>query len=60
MLSPDLHEHLIEVPDIAQPTLTTLEILGVLGAELPTPLPDGLVGNKDSTFRQELLDVSEA
>jgi len=44
----DVHEELIQVPDVSQPSLPTPEILGVLGSELVTPLPDGLVGDHHS------------
>ena len=33
---------------------------GILRAERPAPVADGLVGDGDSTLRQEVLDVSEA
>jgi hypothetical protein len=59
-LSLDVHEELIQVPDVSEPSLPTPESPGVVWAELPTPLPDGLVGDDDSSFRQELLNVSEA
>ena len=58
-LSLDVHEEFIQMPDVSQPSLPTPEISGVLRSELPTPLPDGLVGDDDSSLRQEFLDVSE-
>ena len=33
---------------------------GILGAELPAPVVDALVGDGDSALRQEIIDVSEA
>ena len=60
LLTPDLHEYPVQVPYVAKPTLTTLELPCVLGSELPTPLPDGVVGSDDSPLRQEFLDVAEA
>ncbi len=45
-LTPDGDEELVQVPRVAQSTLSPLEPAGVLGAELPTPLPDGLVGDE--------------
>ena len=48
------------MPHVAQPPLAMLEIPCVLGSELPTPLPYGLVGDDDSPLRQEFLDVAEA
>jgi hypothetical protein len=55
----DVHEELVQVPDVPQPSLSTLELLGVLGSKLLTPLPDGLIGDDDASLRQELLDVPE-
>jgi hypothetical protein len=59
-LSLDVHEELIQVPDVSQPSLPAPEPPGVAWTELPTPLPDGLVGDHDSSLRQEFLNVSEA
>jgi hypothetical protein len=56
----DVHEELIQVPDVSQPSLPTPETPGVVGPKLPAPLSDGLVGYDDSSFRQKFLDVSEA
>ncbi len=56
----DVHEELIQVPDVPQPSLLTPELLGVVWTELPPPLPDGLVGDRDSSLRQEFLNVPEA
>jgi hypothetical protein len=56
----DIHEELVQVPDITQPSLFGPEFPGVVWAKLPTPLPDRLVRNHDSSLRQELLYVPEA
>jgi hypothetical protein len=56
----DVHEELIQVPDVAETTLPSPELSGVEWAELPTPLPDGLVGDYGSSLRQEFLHVPEA
>ena len=45
--------------NVTQLTLVTPEPSSVLGAELPTPLPDGLVGDGDSPFREEFLNVAK-
>ena len=47
------------MPNVTQPTLVTPEPPSVLGAELPTPLPDGLVGDGDSPLREEFLNVAK-
>jgi hypothetical protein len=59
-LALDIHEELVQVPNVSQLPLSAPEPPGVAWAELPTPLPDGLVGDDDSSLRQELLNVSEA
>lgn len=48
------------MPGVAEPTLTTPELLGVFGSELSTPLPDGLVGDGDAPLREEFFDIAEA
>ena len=47
LLALDSQEEFIQVPRIAQPTLSPLEGTGVFGTELPTPLSDGFVGDQD-------------
>ena len=47
------------MPHVTQPALATLQLLCMLGSELPTPLPDGLVGDRDSPLRQEVLNITE-
>jgi len=56
-LALDVDEDFVQVPDVSQ---STLELSCVLGPELPAPLPDGLIGDDDSAFRQEFFDVAEA
>ena len=58
--APDLHEYLVQVPHIAQPPLSTLELSCLLRPELPAPLPDGLVGDDNPPLRQKLLHITEA
>ncbi len=59
-LPPDGHEEFVQVPGVAQVTLSPLEGTGVRGAELSTPLSDGLVGDDDAPLCQEIFDISEA
>jgi hypothetical protein len=58
--TPDCHEDLIEMPGVAQATLSSLERAGILGTELETPLPNGLVGDLHAALCQEILYVPEA
>jgi hypothetical protein len=48
------------MPDVSPATVPTSEVASVVESELLTPLPNGLVGDDDSAFRKEVLDVSEA
>ena len=59
-LALNVHEELVQVPDVSHTTLPTPEVPCVVESELLTPLPNGLVGDDDSAFRKEVLDVSEA
>ena len=56
----DVHEELIQVPDVSQPPLFVPEFPGVVWTEFLTPLPDGLVGDDHSSLCQQFLDVPEA
>ena len=53
------HEQLINVPYVAQATLLPSNRLGVLGPELETPAATGLIGNDDTTFSHQILDISQ-
>jgi hypothetical protein len=50
----------IEEPPVAAWTLAFLDTPSVLGSEGAAPLPDGLVGDGDSAFGQEVFDVAQA
>ena len=56
-LALDRDEELVQVPRVTQSSFSPLQRAGVIGAKLPAPLSDGLVGDGDSAFRQEILDV---
>jgi hypothetical protein len=59
-LALDSHEEFVQVPSVTQAALSSLECPGVLGAELLTPLSDGLVGDYDPGLRQKVFNISEA
>jgi hypothetical protein len=59
-LASDAHEQLVQVPRIAQTTLSTPQFPSVVSTEFPTPLPDRLVGDDDPALRQQILDVAVA
>ena len=56
----DLDEHLIEVPFVAGPRAPPAQLVGVGLPELGAPAPDRLVGDDDTAFEHQLLDLTEA
>ena len=59
-LALDPHEELVEVPRVAQPAFSTPQPAGVLATELPAPLTDGFVGDRNPALRQQILHVAKA
>ena len=59
-LTVDRHEDFVQEPRIAESTLSSLQPPGVVGAELPAPLPNRLVRHDDASLRQQILDIPEA
>ena len=59
-LTVDRHEDFVQEPRIAELTLSTPQPPGVIGAELPAPLPNGFVRHDDAAFGQQILDIPEA
>ncbi len=55
----DIDEEFIEMPDIAQPTLSSPECSGVFRTELQAPLSNGLVGNDDPTLAHQVFNIPE-
>jgi hypothetical protein len=56
-LALDGHEELVQVPRVAQATLSPLELSSVLRTKLPRPLSDGLVGHDDAPLGEEVFDI---
>jgi len=59
-LAVDRDEDFDKEPRVAEATLSSLQPPGVIGAELPAPLPNGLVRHDDASFGQQILDIPEA
>lgn len=57
LLSLNLHEQLIDVPDVAQSALLLSDRARVSCPEFLTPEADCLVGDDDPSFGQRILDV---
>ena len=62
IVSPSLDgdEDLVQVPDVAQPALSTFEPPSVVGLKRVTPQPDRFVGHRDATLSQEIFDIAKA
>ena len=59
-LTVDRHEDFVQEPRIAESTLSALQPPGVVGAELPAPLPNAFVRHDDASFGQQILGIPEA
>ena len=59
-LTLDIHEEFIQMPNVAQATLSSLECSGIFGTELQTPRSDALEADCDIALRQEIFNISEA
>ena len=59
-LTVDRDEDFVQEPRISESTLSSLQPPGVVGAELPAPLPNGFVRHDDASFGQQILDIPEA
>ena len=60
LLSLDLDEDFIDMPDVPQSTLFLSEPSSVFRSELQTPETDGFVRNNDPTLSQQILDIPKA
>jgi hypothetical protein len=56
----DCDEHLVRVPCVTGAGPTAAQPVGVGLAELPGPLADGVVGDRDASREHHFLDLPEA
>ncbi len=59
-LTVDCDEDFVQEPRISESTLSALQRPCVVGAELPSPLPNGFVRHDDAQFGQQIFDIPEA
>ena len=59
-LTVDRHKDFVQEPRISESTLTSLQPSGVVGAELPAPLPNRFIRHDDPSFGKQVLDIPEA
>ena len=55
-----IEKHFIKVPCISRLGATSTQLIGILLAELETPLAHCFVGHDDTTFGQQLFYVAVA
>ena len=61
LLAPvDVHEQFVQVPRVAQASLSAPQDPGVRRTEPLTPLPNRLVGDGDAPLSEEIFGISEA
>ena len=56
----DGDEDLVQVPDVAQPALSTREPASVCRTEREAPQPDRFVGHREAALGQEIFDIAKA
>ena len=60
LLTLNLHEHFIQIPEVAEPACFLLQPTSVLAAKLPAPLADRFKGDDDASLGQQIFDIPEA
>ena len=58
-LTMDPHEHFVQEPRISESTLTSLQPPCVVGPERLTPVPNRLLGDRDTPLSKQVLDIAE-
>ncbi len=60
VLTSDSDKEFIDVPNVTEPSLLPSQISSIGRTELQTPIPNSLVGDKDSSLREQVFYVSKA
>ena len=60
LLAVDSHEHLVQVPVVAQPSLASLQFPSIVRTEFLTPLSNRLIRDNDSALGEKIFDISKA
>jgi hypothetical protein len=58
-LTTDLDKHLVEIPGVTTSALSFLQLPSVIRPEPVAPLPNGFIGDDNSTFGQKVFHVSK-
>ena len=59
-LTVDRYEHFVQEPGISESTLTSFQTPDILESELRAPPANGLVGNDNPSFSEQIFDIPEA
>jgi len=59
LLAVDSHEDFIQMPDIAEATLSSLEFPRIGRTELLAPMSNRFIGDDDSALSKKIFDVAE-
>ena len=58
-LTVDFDEDFVQMPCIAEPTLSSSQLASVVRTELPAPLSHGFVRHDDTSFGKQIFDLPE-
>jgi hypothetical protein len=56
--APDLHEEIVQVPDVAQAGLPVPEFASIFGTEFSAPVSNSFVSDHDRALRQQILNIT--
>jgi hypothetical protein len=59
LLSVDSNKNFVQMPGVAEATLTLLQISGIARTELLTPDSNRFIRDDDSAFGEKIFDISE-
>ena len=60
LLATNLYKHFVDVPGIAEPTLTSFQGLAIARPELQAPAANALVRDDYPSFGKQILNIAEA
>jgi hypothetical protein len=59
-LSLNRNKDFVDMPGVAETSLSLFEFSGIVRAKLLAPLTNGFIGDRDATFGKQFFDLSEA
>ena len=58
LLTINLHEYFIDIERITKTLVTAFQTSSVLGSKLVAPQPDGFIADDNTSFSQQIFDIS--